>query len=411
MGLIVKKFGGSSVGTTEKILAVAKRILAEKQPEDQIVMVVSAMGDTTDDLIALAQKIDEEPYRHEREMDMLLTTGEQVSIALLTMAFRSLGQKAISLTGAQAGMHTNSVHTKGKIVDIQPKRVLDELKDGNIVIVAGFQGADALGDPVTLGRGGSDTSAVALAGALKADSCEIYTDVDGIYSADPRIEPNAHRMKEITYDEMLEMARLGAGVMQPRSVEMGKYFNIPIHVRSTFTAKPGTMIREAYTMEEKDFVFRGVAHDEKVVKIAILGIPNNPGIAHQIFSTLADAHIVVDMIVQSIRNIEKNITDMVFTIAADDLAKARPIVDRVANDLNAIAVLVEDDVAKVSIVGVGMLGNPGIAARMFGALAAADINIDVISTSEISISCLVKVAAIKKAVNAIHKEFFPEKSE
>ena len=411
MGLIVKKFGGSSVGTTEKILAVAKRILAEKQPEDQIVMVVSAMGDTTDDLIALAQKIDEEPYRHEREMDMLLTTGEQVSIALLTMAFRSLGQKAISLTGAQAGMHTNSVHTKGKIVDIQPKRVLDELKDGNIVIVAGFQGADALGDPVTLGRGGSDTSAVALAGALKADSCEIYTDVDGIYSADPRIEPNAHRMKEITYDEMLEMARLGAGVMQPRSVEMGKYFNIPIHVRSTFTAKPGTMIREAYTMEGKDFVIRGVAHDEKVVKIAILGIPNNPGIAHQIFSTLADAHIVVDMIVQSIRNIEKNITDMVFTIAADDLAKARPIVDRVANDLNAIAVLVEDDVAKVSIVGVGMLGNPGIAARMFGALAAADINIDVISTSEISISCLVKVAAIKKAVNAIHKEFFPEKSE
>ena len=240
MGLIVKKFGGSSVGTTEKILNVAKRILAEKQPEDQIVMVVSAMGDTTDDLISLAKQIDEEPYRYEREMDMLLTTGEQVSIALLTMAFRSLGQKAISLTGAQAGMHTNSVHTKGKIVDIQPKRVVDELKAGNIVIVAGFQGADEFGDPVTLGRGGSDTSAVALAGALKADSCEIYTDVDGIYSADPRVEPDARRMKEITYDEMLEMARLGAGVMQPRSVEMGKHFNIPIHVRSTFTTKPGT---------------------------------------------------------------------------------------------------------------------------------------------------------------------------
>lgn len=409
MGLIVKKFGGSSVGTTEKIMNVAKRILAEKQPEDQIVMVVSAMGDTTDDLIALAKKIDKEPYRYEREMDMLLTTGEQVSIALLTMAFRSLGQKAISLTGAQAGMRTNSVHTKGKIIDIQPQRVLDELKEGNIVIVAGFQGADALGDPVTLGRGGSDTSAVALAGALKADSCEIYTDVDGIYSADPRVEPNARRMKEITYDEMLEMARLGAGVMQPRSVEMGKHFNIPIHVRSTFTSKPGTFIREAYTMEEKDFIIRGVAHDEKVVKIAILGIPNQPGIAHQIFSTLAKAHIVVDMIVQSIRNIEKNITDMVFTIAADDLVKARPIVDQVANDLDAIAVLVEDNVAKVSIVGVGMLGNPGIAARMFGALAAADINIDVISTSEISISCLVKSASIKQAVNAIHGEFFPVK--
>lgn len=409
MSLIVKKFGGSSVGSTEKILAVAKRILAEKEPNDQIVMVVSAMGDTTDDLIALAKQIDDDPYRFEREMDMLLTTGEQVSIALLTMAFRSLGQKAISLTGAQAGMHTNSVHTKGKILDIQPQRVKEELNNGNVVIVAGFQGVDILGDPVTLGRGGSDTSAVALAGALNADSCEIYTDVDGIYSADPRIAPDARRMKEITYDEMLEMARLGAGVMQPRSVEMGKHFNIPIHVRSTFTTKPGTMIREAYTMEEKEFVIRGVAHDEKVVKIAVLGIPNNPGIAHQIFSTLAEAHIVVDMIVQSIRNIENNITDMVFTIAADDLSKARPIVDKVANDLNAIAVLVEDDVAKVSIVGVGMLGNPGIAARMFGALAEANINIDVISTSEISISCLVKASAIKEAVNAIHNEFFPKK--
>ena len=409
MSLIVKKFGGSSVGSTEKILAVAKRILAEKEPNDQIVMVVSAMGDTTDDLIALAKQIDDDPYRFEREMDMLLTTGEQVSIALLTMAFRSLGQKAISLTGAQAGMHTNSVHTKGKILDIQPQRVKEELNNGNVVIVAGFQGVDILGDPVTLGRGGSDTSAVALAGALKADSCEIYTDVDGIYSADPRIAPDARRMKEITYDEMLEMARLGAGVMQPRSVEMGKHFNIPIHVRSTFTTKPGTMIREAYTMEEKEFVIRGVAHDEKVVKIAVLGIPNNPGIAHQIFSTLAEAHIVVDMIVQSIRNIENNITDMVFTIAADDLSKARPIVDKVANDLNAIAVLVEDDVAKVSIMGVGMLGNPGIAARMFGALAEANINIDVISTSEISISCLVKASAIKEAVNAIHNEFFPKK--
>lgn len=409
MSLIVKKFGGSSVGSTEKILAVAKRILAEKEPNDQIVMVVSAMGDTTDDLIALAKQIDDDPYRFEREMDMLLTTGEQVSIALLTMAFRSLGQKAISLTGAQAGMHTNSVHTKGKILDIQPQRVKEELNNGNVVIVAGFQGVDILGDPVTLGRGGSDTSAVALAGALKADSCEIYTDVDGIYSADPRIAPDARRMKEITYDEMLEMARLGAGVMQPRSVEMGKHFNIPIHVRSTFTTKPGTMIREAYTMEEKEFVIRGVAHDEKVIKIAVLGIPNNPGIAHQIFSTLAEAHIVVDMIVQSIRNIENNITDMVFTIAADDLSKARPIVDKVANDLNAIAVLVEDDVAKVSIVGVGMLGNPGIAARMFGALAEANINIDVISTSEISISCLVKASAIKEAVNAIHNEFFPKK--
>ena len=373
MALIVKKFGGTSVGSTEKIMAVAKRILDDKKPGDQIVMVVSAMGDTTDELIELAKGITKNPYQYTREMDMLLTTGEQVSIALLTMAFKSLGQK------------------------------------GKIVVVAGFQGCDEKGDPVTLGRGGSDTSAVALAGALKADSCEIFTDVDGIYSADPRIVKHARRMKEITYNEMLEMARLGAGVMQPRSVEMGKYFNIPIHVRSTFTTKPGTMIREAYTMEEKDFVIRGVAHDDKVAKIAVLGVPNNPGIAHAIFSALAKASIDVDMIVQSIRNIEKNVTDMVFTVALDDLSEAKKIVDDVADELNAIAVLIEEDVAKVSIVGAGMLGNPGIAARMFGALSAAEVNIDVICTSEISISCLIKGSQLEKAVNSIHAEFFPVK--
>ena len=411
MALIVKKFGGSSVGTTEKILNVAKRIIEEKKPGDQIVMVVSAMGDTTDDLIALAKGINTNPYQFPREMDMLLTTGEQVSIALLTMAFRSMGQKAISLTGQMVGMKTNSVHTKGKIVDIHPSRVKKELDKGNIVVVAGFQGVDELGDPVTLGRGGSDTSAVALAGALKADSCEIYTDVDGIYSADPRLIPDARKMKEITYDEMLEMARLGAGVMQPRSVEMGKYFNIPIHVRSTFTSATGTMIREAYTMEEKDFVIRGVAHDKNVAKIAVLGVPNNPGIAKEIFSALAEKNIAVDMIVQSIRNIEKNVTDMVFTTTLDDLPETKKTVDVVAEKLHAVAVLIEENVAKVSIVGAGMLGNPGIAARMFGALADANVNIDAISTSEISISCLIKGTDLKEAANAIHKEFFPEDHE
>lgn len=409
MALIVKKFGGTSVGSTEKIMNVAKRIIEEKKPGDQIVMVVSAMGDTTDDLIELAKGINSNPYQYTREMDMLLTTGEQVSIALLTMAFKSLGQKAISLTGPMVGMRTNSVHTKGKIVDIKPSRVRKELEKGKIVVVAGFQGADEKGDPVTLGRGGSDTSAVALAGALKADACEIYTDVDGVYSADPRLVPDARRMKEITYDEMLEMARLGAGVMQPRSVEMGMYFNIPIHVRSTFTNKPGTMIREAYTMEEKDFLIRGVAHDSNVAKVAVLGVPNDPGVAHAIFSALSDRNIAVDMIVQSIRNIEKNVTDMVFTIAQDDLAEAKQIVDGVADKLHAVAVLIEEDVAKVSIVGAGMLGNPGIATRMFGALAEAQVNIDAISTSEISISCLIKGSQLKEAANAIHKEFFPEK--
>ena len=409
MALIVKKFGGTSVGSTEKIMNVAKRIIEEKKPGDQIVMVVSAMGDTTDDLIELAKGINSNPYQYTREMDMLLTTGEQVSIALLTMAFKSLGQKAISLTGPMVGMRTNSVHTKGKIVDIKPSRVRKELEKGKTVVVAGFQGADEKGDPVTLGRGGSDTSAVALAGALKADACEIYTDVDGVYSADPRLVPDARRMKEITYDEMLEMARLGAGVMQPRSVEMGMYFNIPIHVRSTFTNKPGTMIREAYTMEEKDFLIRGVAHDSNVAKVAVLGVPNDPGVAHAIFSALSDRNIAVDMIVQSIRNIEKNVTDMVFTIAQDDLAEAKQIVDGVADKLHAVAVLIEEDVAKVSIVGAGMLGNPGIATRMFGALADAQVNIDAISTSEISISCLIKGSQLKEAANAIHKEFFPEK--
>lgn len=408
MALIVKKFGGSSVGSTEKIKAVAQRILDEKQPGDKIVVVVSAMGDTTDDLIKLAKGITKDPYQYTREMDMLLTTGEQVSISLLTMAFKALGQKAVSLTGSLAGVKTNSVHTKGKIKDIQPKRIFDELDKGNIVIVAGFQGCNELGDPVTLGRGGSDTSAVALAGAMKADVCEIYTDVDGVYSADPRVVKNARKMKEITYYEMLEMARLGAGVMQPRSVETGQMYNIPIHVRSTFTNKPGTIIREEYTMEEKEFIIRGVADDTNVAKIAVLGIPNTPGIAYSIFSKLAENNIDVDMIVQSIRNVEKNVTDMVFTTTLDDLNNAKQIIDKVADQLNAVAVLIETDVAKVSIIGAGMLGNPGIASRMFKALSENGINIDVISTSEISISCLIKAEKIKEAVNAIHNEFFKD---
>ncbi|WP_177505856.1 aspartate kinase [Anaerosinus sp.] len=409
MALIVKKFGGSSVGSVEKIIAVAKRIIEEKNKDDKVVMVVSAMGDTTDDLIALAKGINKEPYQYAREMDMLLTTGEQVSISLLAMAFKNLGHPAISLTGAQAGVKTNAVHTKGKIVDINPERILAELDKGQIVVVAGFQGLDMNGDPTTLGRGGSDTSAVAIAGALRADSCEIFTDVEGVYSSDPRMVKSARKMKEITYNEMLEMARLGAGVMQPRSVEMGKYFNIPIHVRSTFTKRPGTIIREECTMEDKEFNIRGVAHDCDVAKVAVLGVPNNPGIAHSIFAALAEANVDVDMIVQSIRNIEKNVTDMVFTVAITDLAEAKKIVDKVADQLNAIAVLIEEDVAKVSIVGAGMFGSPGIAARMFGALSTAGINIEVISTSEISISCLIKNSQVKEAVNAIHAEFFPEK--
>ena len=410
MALIVKKFGGSSVATTEKIKAVARRGLDGMKPEDKVVVVVSAMGDTTDDLIELARGIDKNPYHYAREMDMLLTTGEQVSIALLAMAFCSMGHKAISLTGAMVGMGTNSVHTKGRIVGIEPKRVEEALNEGNIVVVAGFQGADSFGDPVTLGRGGSDTSAVALAGALAADSCEIFTDVDGIYSADPRLVQGARKMQEITYDEMLEMARLGAGVMQPRSVEMGQLYGIPIHVRSTFTSEQGTIIREEYTVEEKSFIIRGVTHDEHVSKITVLGVSNVPGIVHTIFSALADADIVVDMIVQSVRSAESNVTDVVFTVATIDAEEARQVVEGIADKIKASAVAIDNDVAKVSIVGASMLGNPGIAARMFGALSNADINIEIISTSEISISCLIKGGSVKDAVNRIHDEFFPDEA-
>ena len=407
MALIVKKFGGSSVATPEKIKNVAKRILHEKSPKDQIVMVVSAMGDTTDELIALAGQVAETPYQYSREMDMLMTTGEQVSIALLTMAFRSMGQNAISLTGAMAGMRTDHAHTKGRILDIQPARIHAELSKGNIVVIAGFQGTDDEGNPVTLGRGGSDTSAVAIAGAIGADACEIYTDVDGIYSADPRIAKGARRMREITYNEMLEMARLGAGVMQPRSVEMGQLYKIPIHVRSTFTSQPGTIIREEYTMEEKSFIIRGVTHDEHVSKVAVLGVSNVPGVAHEIFSALAAANIDVDMIVQSLRSAESSITDMVFTVASMDAVEAKSVVEKISDKIKADAVVIDDDVAKVSVVGAGMLGSPGIAARMFGALSDVGINIEIISTSEISISCLIKGGSVKDAVNRIHDAFFP----
>lgn len=406
MALIVKKFGGSSVATPQKIMNVAQRVLQEKKEGDRIVLVVSAMGDTTDGLIDLMKAISDRP--NGREIDMLLSTGEQVSIALLAMAFSKLGQPAVSLTGPQAGIRTNTAYTKAKIIAIKPERVLSELDKGQVVVVAGFQGCSPDGDIATLGRGGSDTTAVALAGALKADACEIYTDVDGIYSADPRIVKCARKMKEITYNEMLEMARLGAVVMQPRSVEMGKHYNVPIHVRSTFTNISGTFIREVYTMEEREFVIRGVAHDLNVAKIAVLGVPDKPGVAYKIFSALAKAHIDVDMIVQSIRNADKNINDILFTVAKPDLVQTKALIEEIGKELGVLGVLAEENVAKVSIVGAGMLGSPGIAAEMFGALGDAQVNIEVISTSEISISCLIQADQVKAAVNAIHNRFFPE---
>ena len=404
MAVLVKKFGGSSVATPEKIYRLVDRVLREKTPEDKIVIVVSAMGDTTDDLLTLAGRIS--AHLPKREMDMLLATGEQVSIALLASAFMECGQKAVSFTGPQAGIRTNSQHTKAGILEVKAERVQKALDEGNIVIVAGFQGATEDGDITTLGRGGSDTTAVAIAAGLQADICEIYTDVDGVYTADPRIVPEARKLKEITFSEMLELARLGAGVMQPRAVEYGEHNGVDIHVRSTFSQEPGTIIRREYTVEEKEFVIRGVTSDINVAKITVNGVPDVPGAAYRIFDALAKANSTVDMIVQSSSK-DNSRNDIVFTVTKSDLGDAIEALEKLKNEMGLEGVEVEANVAKVSVVGAGMLGNPGIAAGMFGALAKASVNLMIISTSEITISCLIAKDDVMKAVNAIHQHFFP----
>ena len=406
MALIVKKFGGSSVATPDKMRAIVQRVLKGSQPDDKIVIVVSAMGKSTDKLIELAGQITSKTYG--REMDMLLSTGEQVSIALMAMAFQEAGHKSISFTGAQAGITTSDAFNKGRILDIQPDRILKALDEGNIVIVAGFQGITDAGDITTLGRGGSDTTAVAIAGAIHADVCEIYTDVEGIYTSDPRVVPNARKMKEITYGEMLEMAKLGAGVMQPRAVEMGSRFNIPIHVRSTFSENEGTIIQEAYSMEIKQYLIRGVAEDKNVAKITVLGIPNKPGYAYKLFETLANANVVVDMIDQSVRVANEGVTDITFTISRDELASAKDVLEQIKWMMPVDDILIDDKMAKVSVVGAGMAGHPGIASGMFGVLGKNNINIEIISTSEISITCLISQDQVDTAVRAIHAYFFDE---
>lgn len=404
MALYVKKFGGSSVATPEKMLNIANRVLRDRKPGDKIVIVVSAMGDSTDDLLDLAAKVSDVNYARER--DMLLSTGEQVSIALMAMTFKKLGVPAISLTGPQAGIVAGGGYGKATIDDVKPDRVFKELEAGNIVIVAGFQGMMPNGDIATLGRGGSDATTVALAGAMHADMCEIFTDVDGVYSADPRHVTGIIKMKEITNTEMLEMARLGAGVMQPRSVELGMKYHIPIHVRSTFTDEEGTIIREVCTMETRDDTVRGVAQDAHAARIAVLGLRNIPGVAYKIFSVLAENNITVDMIVQSVRNSNDDKTDIIFTIDDADLSDAKRVLDAMRDEGKVEEVIYDDDTAKVSVVGAGMLGRPGVAARMFGALGRAGVNIDIVSTSEISISCLILRKDLDKAVQAIHDEFF-----
>ena len=406
MALIVKKFGGSSVATPEKIKNIVNRVLRDTTPEDQVVVVVSAMGDTTDELVALAKEVTTKPYG--REMDMLLSTGEQITIALMAMAFKEVGHPAVSFTGPQAGIQTSDAHGKGRIITIDPKRVQEALDAGNICIVAGFQGITDAGDITTLGRGGSDTTAVALAGAMNADVCEIFTDVDGVYSTDPRIDPNAKKIPEITYGEMLEMARLGAGVMQPRAVEMGSRYGVPIHVRSTFTNEEGTIIKEEVGVEYKSAVVTGVADDDSAAKIALVGVENKAGVAHQIFKALADQNISVDMIVQSIRTGDEVRTDINFTISEDDVPQATNVLNELRQTVDMEDVLIDTDVAKVSVVGAGMLGRPGVAADMFGILGDQGINIEIISTSEISITCLVAKDRVKDAVRAIHQCFLVE---
>lgn len=399
MGIIVQKYGGSSVADPEKILAVAKRIVHTVEQGHQVVAVVSAQGHTTDELIRQARAISPNPPR--REMDMLLATGEQVSIALLAMAIDSLGQAVISLTGAQGGIMTDEQHTKARIRDVDQARIQRELTAGNVVIIAGFQGITRTNDITTLGRGGSDTTAVAVAAALDAEMCEIYTDVDGVYNADPRLVPGARKLKEVDFSEMLELASLGAMILQPRAVEVAATHGMPIHVRSSFSYDTGTMIREVNVME-REISVTGVASDANCAKITLLGIPNDVNVLYDVFSSLADETVNVDMIVQA--GTGKETADLSFTVEREELDVALKTIAKVQNgqrwEINC-----DENVAKVSIVGAGMMTNPGVAAQMFEALNDENIPVFVVSTSEIKVSCLVPLADYKRAVLACHAKF------
>ncbi len=398
--LIVQKFGGSSVANVERIQNVARRVVEYRKKGYNLVVVVSAMADTTDEFIDLAGKIN--PDASEREMDMLLSTGEQISVALLAMAIHKLGQDAISLTGAQVGIITDTNHTKARIVKIAGRRIRQELAKGKIVIVCGFQGITPDDNITTLGRGGSDLTAVALAKALKAQECEIYTDVDGIYTTDPRIEPKAKKLDAITFDEMLEMASLGAQVMQPRSIEVAKKYNVPIHCRSSFNANPGTMIvKEVKRMEGA--LITGVTLNKGESKITLVNVPDKPGVAAKVFQELAAGGVSVDMIVQNVSHTRK--TDISFTVGKNDVPKTLKIAKGVAQKLGVDEVIEDSDIARVSIVGVGMKSHPGVAGMLFGTLADNGINIEMISTSDISISCIIKKKSADLAVKTIHAKF------
>jgi len=400
MGLIVQKYGGTSVGTIERILRVADRIIANKEAGHDMVIILSAMGKSTDVLINMAKEIT--PYPSEREMDMLLTTGEQVSISLLSMALHQKGYDAISLTGWQAGITTESIHGRARIKEIDPTRIRAELSRGRVVIVAGFQGISDAGEMTTLGRGGSDTSAVTLAASLQADKCEIFTDVAGVYTADPRVVPAAGKLDRISYDEMLELANLGAGVLHPRSVEAAKKYKVKLVVRSSFTTEEGTYVEEGPDMETGRVV-SGVAHDDEVAKITVVGMAAKVGTLSRLFNTLADHQVNVDIIIQS--SYDSDVTNISFTVAAGDLKHALDTLAKNQAALGFEKVDYEEGLSKVSIVGSGMVNNPGVAAEMFRVLAEQQITIKMVSTSDIKVSCVIPADLTELAVRSLHTAY------
>lgn len=406
MALIVQKYGGTSVANAERIKNVARRIAQARDKGDQVVVVVSAMGDTTDELIELAYQISQQLDR--RELDVLLSTGEVVCSTLLAMALHDMGYQAISLSGAQAGIRTDAAYSRARILNVEAKRVIKELEKGNIVIVAGFQGINEEMDITTLGRGGSDTTAVALAVSLGAEICQIYTDVEGVYTADPRLVPEVQKLAEISYEEMLEMANYGAKVVHPRAVELGELSGIPILVASSFTLSPGTLIHGEVSMEVRNKV-RGIAHDLDVAKITVIGVPDRPGVAAAIFQPLAKAGISVDTIVQNASI--NNIADLTFTVVKSDLARAMEVVRSVATSIGAKECVSDSKLGTVSIIGTGMQNIPGYAARMFGALSEQDINIQLITTSDIRITCIIEADRVKDAVRTLHRAFELEVKE
>ena len=406
MGLIVQKYGGSSVADAEGMKRVAARIVASKRDGNQVVVVVSAMGDTTDELIDLANQVT--PIPNGRELDMLLTAGERISMALLAMAISSLGHEARSFTGSQAGVITDSSHGRARIIDVTPGRIQEALNEGAIAIVAGFQGiSQDTKDITTLGRGGSDTTAVALAAALDADVCEIYTDVDGVFSADPRVVPSAKKLKSVTYDEMLELAASGAKVLHLRCVEYARRYDLPIHVRSSFSTNEGTWVvkdhPEGDQMEQA--IISGIAHDKSEAKITIVGVPDRTGVAARIFQSIADNDINIDMIVQNVSAAATGLTDISFTLPKSEGANATAILQKLQGEVGFASILYDDQVGKISLVGAGMRSHPGVTATFFAAMAEAGINIEMISTSEIRISILCRVTDLEKGVRAAHTAF------